>query len=147
MARGSAKGWQCFVDGWNLDPSWSWRTGEDECFPFVPEKFHTPPNVVEPDNVPDLMFVEPEALEVGEAEEDPPATSSGSDLQPPAPPAPRLSWLAPLKTPPWMEKMVLYMGDVRVIGTRVGTAAISACPFMMEGLVPEEENAEQCSMP
>ena len=52
-------------------------------FPFVPEKFCTPPNVVEPENVPDLMFVEPEVSEVGEAEEDPPATSSGSDLQPP----------------------------------------------------------------
>ena len=38
------------------------------------------------------------------------------------------------------------MGDVWVIGTRVGTPAISVCPFTMEGLGPEEENAEQCSM-
>ena len=50
-------------------------------FPFVPGKFRTTPNVVEPENVPDLMFVEPGVPEVGEAEEDPPATSSGSDLQ------------------------------------------------------------------
>ena len=54
-------------------------------FPFVPEKFRTPPNVVEPENVPDVMYVEPEEPEEAEAEEDPPATSSGSDLQPPAP--------------------------------------------------------------
>ena len=46
-------------------------------FPFVPENFRTPPNVVEPEYVPDLMFVELEVLEVGEAEEDPPAKSSG----------------------------------------------------------------------
>ena len=59
--------------------------------PFVPKNFRTPPNVVEPEKVPDLMFVEPEVRGVGEAEEDPPATSSGSDLQPPAPPAQRLS--------------------------------------------------------
>ena len=39
------------------------------------------------------------------------------------------------------------MGDVWVIETGVGTAAISVCPFTMEGLGPEEENAEQCSMP
>ena len=38
--------------------------------PFVPEKFRTPPNVVEPENVPDLMFFEPAVPEVGEAEED-----------------------------------------------------------------------------
>ena len=107
----------------------------------------TPPNVVEPENVPDLMFFEPEVLEAGEAEEDPPATSLGSALQPPAPPAPRLSWLAPLKTPPGMEKKVLYMGDTWVIGTGVGTAAISVCPFTMEGLGPEDVNAPQCSMP
>ena len=31
------------------------------------------------------MFVEPEVPEVGEAEEDPRATSSRSDLQPPSP--------------------------------------------------------------
>ena len=61
--------------------------GERFFSPFMPERFRTPPNVVEPANVPDLMFVEPEEPEVGEAEEDPPATSSGSDLQPPAPPA------------------------------------------------------------
>ena len=67
--------------------------------PFVPETFHTHTNVVEPGNVPDLMFVEPEVPEVGEVEEDPPATSSGSDLQPLAPRARRLSWSAPLKTP------------------------------------------------
>ena len=115
--------------------------------PFVPEKIRTPPNVVEPETVPDLMFVEPEVPKVGEAEEDPPATSSGSDLQPPAPPAPRLSWSAPLKTPPGMEKMVPYMGDMWVIGTGFGNAAISVCPFTMEVLGPEEENAEQCSMP
>ena len=113
----------------------------------MPEKFRTPLNVVEPENVPDLIFVEPEEPEVGEAEEDPPATSSGNDLQPPAPPAPRLSWLAPLKTPPEMEKTVPYMGEVWVIGTRVGNAAISVCPFTMEGLGLEEENAEQCWMP
>ena len=58
------------------------------------------------------MFVEPEVPQVGEAEEDPPATSYGSDLQPPAPPAPRLIWSAPQKTPPGMEKKVPYMGDV-----------------------------------
>ena len=49
--------------------------------PFVPEKFRTPPNVVESENVPDLMFVEPEVPKVGEAEKDPPATSSGSYWQ------------------------------------------------------------------
>ena len=38
------------------------------------------------------MFVEPEEPEVAEAQEDPPATSSGSDLQPPAPLPPTLSW-------------------------------------------------------
>ena len=102
--------------------------------PFVPEKFRTPPNVVEPENVPDLMFVEPEEPEEAQAEEDPPATSSGSDLQPPAPPAPRLSWSAPLKTPPGMEKKVPDMGDMWVIRTGVGTAAISVRPFTTEGL-------------
>ena len=111
-------------------------------FPFVPEKFRTPPNVVEPENVPDLMFVEPEEPEEAKAEEDPPATSSGSDLQPSTPPAPRLSWWAPLKTPPRLERKVPYMGDVWVIGTGVGTAAISVCPFRTQGLVPEDENAE-----
>ena len=45
-----------------------------------------------------------------------------------------------------MEKKVPYMGDVRVIGSGVGAAAISVCPFTMEGLGPEEENAERCSM-
>ena len=65
-------------------------------FPFVPEKFRTPPNVVEPEDVPDPMFVEPQVPRVGEAEEDPPATSSGSDLQPSAPPVPRLRRSAPL---------------------------------------------------
>ena len=40
-------------------------------FPFVPEKFLTPPYVVEPENVPDLMFVEPEESEEEQAEEDP----------------------------------------------------------------------------
>ena len=39
-------------------------------FPFVPERFRTPPTLVEPENVPDLMFVEPEETEVAEAEED-----------------------------------------------------------------------------
>ena len=73
------------------------------------------------------MFVEPEAPKVGEAEVDPPATSSGSDLQPPAAPAPQLSWSAPLKTPTGMEKMVPYMADVWVIGTGVGNAAIREC--------------------
>ena len=121
--------------------------GRTVFFPFVPEKLRTPPNVVQPENVPDLMFVDPEVPEVGEAEEDPTATSSGSDLQPPAPPAPRLTCSAPLKTPPGMEKKVPYMGDVWAIGTGVGTAAIGVCPFTMEGLRPEEENAEQCSMP
>ena len=115
--------------------------------PFVPEKFRTPPNVVEPENVPDLMFVEPEVLAVGEAEQEPPATSSGSDLQPPAPPAPRLSCSAPLRTPPGKEKKVPYMGDVWVIATGVGNVAIGVCPFTMEVLGPEDENAEQCSMP
>ena len=43
--------------------------------------------------------------------------------------------------------MLPYMGDVWVIGTGVGNTAISACPITMEGLGPEEENAEQCSMP
>ena len=76
--------------------------------PFVPEKFRTPANVVEPENDPDLMFVEPEEPEEEEAEEDPPATSFGTDLQPRAPPAPRFSSSAPLKTPPGMEKKVPY---------------------------------------
>ena len=116
-------------------------------FSFVPERFRTPPNVVEPENVPDLMFVEPEKPEVANAEEDPPATSSGSDLQPRAPLAPRLSWPAPLKTPPGLERKVPYMGNVWVIGTGVGTAAISVCPFTTEGPGPEDEKAEQCSMP
>ena len=51
-------------------------------FPFVPEKFHKPPNVAEPEIVPDLMFVEPEEPEEAKAEEDPPAltTCSGSDF-------------------------------------------------------------------
>ena len=96
--------------------------------------------MVEPENV-------PEEPEEEEAEEDPPAASSGSDLQPPAPPTPRLSWLAPLKTPRGMEKKVPYMGEVWVIGTGVGTAAISVCPFTTEGLGLEDENAEECSMP
>ena len=39
------------------------------------------------------------------------------------------------------------MGDVWVIGTGVGTAAMSVCPFTTEGLGPEDENAEQCAMP
>ena len=39
------------------------------------------------------------------------------------------------------------MGDVWVIGTGVGTAAISVHPFTTEGLGPEDVNAEQCSMP
>ena len=39
---------------------------------FVPKKIRTPPKVVQPENVPDLMFVEPEVPEVGEAVEDPP---------------------------------------------------------------------------
>ena len=115
--------------------------------PYVPERFRTPPNVVEPENVPDLMFVEPEEPEEAEAEEDPPATSSGTDLQPPAPPATRLSWSAPLKTPPGLEKKVPYTGDVWVIGTGVGTAVIGVWPFTTEGLGPEDKNAEQCSMP
>ena len=80
--------------------------GRTILFPFVPEKVRTTATVVEPENVPDLMFVEPKELEEEEAEEDPPATSWGSDLQPPAPPAPRLSWSAPLKTPPGMENKV-----------------------------------------
>ena len=84
---------------------------------------------------------------MGEAKEDPPATSSGSDLQPPTLPAPRLSWSAPLKLPPGLEKKVPYVGDVWVIGSGVGSATISVRPFTMGGLGPEEENAEQCSMP
>ena len=116
-------------------------------FPFVPEKFRTRANVVQPENVRDLMFAEPEEPEEEEAEEDPPATSSGSDLQPPAPPAPRLSWSALLKTPPGMEKKFPYMGDLWVIGTGVGTAAISVCPFTTEGLGPEDKKPEECSMP
>ena len=115
--------------------------------PFCRKNSAHPQNVVEPENVPDLLFVEPEEPEKEAAEEDPPATSSGSDLQPPAPPPPRLSWLAPLKTPPGMEKKVPYMGDVWVIGTGVGTAAISVCPFTTERLGAEEKNAEECSMP
>ena len=46
-----------------------------------------------------------------------------------------------------MEKKVPYMGDVWVIGTGVGTTAISVCQFTTEGLGPEDENAEQFSMP
>ena len=93
------------------------------------------------------MFVEPEEPEVAEAEEDPPATSSGIELQPIAPAAPRLSWSAPLKMSSGIEKVVPYIGGVWVIGTSVGTAAISVCSFTMEGLGPEDEDAEQCSMP
>ena len=115
--------------------------------PFVPERFRTPPNVVEPENVPDLMFFERKVCEAGKAEEDPPATSLGSALQPRPPPAPRLSWSAPPKMPPGMEKKVPYMGDVWVIGTGAGTAPISVCPFTTEVQGPEDENAEQCSMP
>ena len=69
---------------------------------------------------------------MGEAHEDAPATSSGSDLQPPAPRAPRLSWSAPLKTPPGMEKMVPYTGDVWVTGTGLGNGAISVCSFTID---------------
>ena len=90
-------------------------------FSFVPEKFRTPPNVVEPVNVPDLMFVEPEIPEVGEAEEDPTATSSGSDLQPPAPPAPLLSWSAPLKTPPEMGRWSATWVTCGSLGLGLGT--------------------------
>ena len=79
---------------------------------------------------------------MAEAEEDPPATSWGSDLKPPVPPALRLSSSAPLEMLPGMEKKVPYMGDVWVIGTGVGTAAISVCPFTTEGLGQEDENAE-----
>ena len=68
-------------------------------FPWVPERFRTPPNVLEPENVTDVMFVEPEEPEEAEAEEVPPAASSNSDVQPPAPPAPRLNWSVPLKPP------------------------------------------------
>ena len=93
------------------------------------------------------MFGKPEEPKVGEAEENPPATSSGSDMQPLAPSAPRLSWSPPLKTPPGMEKKLPYMGDVWVIGNGVGTAAISTCSFTTEGHGPEDEKAEQCSLP
>ena len=89
--------------------------------PLCRNIFRTPPNVVEPENVPELMFVEPEILEAVEADVDAPATSSGSDLQPPTPPAPQLSCPAPLKRPPGMEKMLPYMGDVCIIGTALGT--------------------------
>ena len=92
------------------------------------------------------MFVEPEEPEEKEAEEDPRATSSGGDLQPPAPPAPRLSWSAPLKTPLGMEKKVPTWVTCGSLGLG-GTAAISVCPFTTEGLGPEDENAEECSMP
>ena len=47
-----------------------------------------------------------------------------------------------LKTPPGMENMLPYMGDVWVIGTGVGNTASSVCPFTMEGLGPKEESAE-----
>ena len=46
-------------------------------FPFVPEKFRTARNVVEPENVCELMFVEPEILEVVKAEVDPPRALFG----------------------------------------------------------------------
>ena len=39
-----------------------------------------------------------------------------------------------------------YMGDVWVIGMRLGDTAISVCPFTKEGLGPEEENTDQCLM-
>ena len=39
--------------------------------PFLPERLRTPLNVGEPENFPDLLFIEPEVPEVGEAEEDP----------------------------------------------------------------------------
>ena len=45
--------------------------------PFVPERFRTPRNVVELENVPDLMFVEMEEPEVAESEEDPPGNLFG----------------------------------------------------------------------
>ena len=43
--------------------------------------------------------------------------------------------------------MLPYMGDVWVIGSGVGNASISVCPFTIEGLGLEEDNAEQCLMP
>ena len=41
----------------------------------------------------------------------------------------------------------VHMGDVWVIGTGVGNAAIGPCPFTTEGLGPKDDNAEQCWMP
>ena len=76
------------MDGTLIHPG-ARTPGRTIFFPFVPEKFRTPPNVVEPHNVPDLICAEP--------------------------------------VPP--------------------CAVTSVCPFTMEGLGPEEENAEQCSMP
>ena len=46
-----------------------------------------------------------------------------------------------------MQKMIPYMGDTWIIGIGVLNAAISVCPFTMEGFGPEEKNAEQCWMP
>ena len=45
--------------------------------PSTPDKFGTPANVVEPENVPDLMFVEPEESDEEKAEEDPPKNLFG----------------------------------------------------------------------
>ena len=43
VACGPAKAWQCFADGRNVDPSWSWRAGEDDFFPLCAGKIpHTP---------------------------------------------------------------------------------------------------------
>ena len=70
VACSPAKAGQCFADGWDVDPSWSWWAGEDDFFPLCAGKIRTPANVVDPENVPDLMFVEPEELEEEEAEED-----------------------------------------------------------------------------
>ena len=80
MARGSAKAWHLLLIDGTLIHRGAGGPGRAIFFPFVPEKFRTPPNVVEPENVPELMFVEPEIPEVGEWEVDPPATSSSSDL-------------------------------------------------------------------
>ena len=80
VARGRTKAWQCSSDGWNVDPSsarGACGPGRTIFCPFVPQKFRTPPNVVEPENVPDLMSVEAEVPEVGEAADDPPINLFG----------------------------------------------------------------------
>ena len=56
--------------------------------PFGPQTFRIPQLVLQPENVLNLMFVHLGIPEVVEEDEDPAATSTGSDSQPPVPSAP-----------------------------------------------------------